>query len=193
MFRISTKRIAFIVLCVGIGICLAVFIRQREKNRENAGDPSPAEEASRPIPVAAPESRDTITKETYFPDGRLRTRAGYHNDRLHGTFMAWYTNGQLQVREEFVNGVSHGTRTKWYSSGLRKSEAQIVEGQIHGGYTTWNKDGTVANRASFRAGKPHGVSTSYYPSGFIKAVVTAEEGEVLAREQWADGEYRVSP
>lgn len=43
-----------------------------------------------------------------------------------------------------------------------------------------------------KQGEPEGIAWAYYPSGFAKAETTVQDGKVLNRRSWKDGEYKTT-
>jgi antitoxin component YwqK of YwqJK toxin-antitoxin module len=128
-----------------------------------------------------------IALETY-PDGALKSRSAFSNGVLHGISEGWHTNGTLQVREHFVGGISHGVRTKWYASGVKLSEANVEHGKIEGLFRRWHENGKLAEEIPLKGNEPDGVSRSFYPGGALKSQVRLENGKVMERQSWKEGE-----
>ena len=118
-----------------------------------------------------------------FPKMRISIVDGLPNGWSEG----WHTNGQMQVREFFHAGVADGLRTKWYPSGAKMSEAEIRSGKLHGKFRRWHKDGTLAEEMDMVEGEPDGVAYAFHPSGYVKAIASLKNGELLERKEFADG------
>ncbi len=123
-------------------------------------------------------------------NGRWKSRSMVVKGLLHGVSQGWHTNGQLQVREHFKHGISHGLRTKWLENGKILSETAIVEGQHHGTFRRWHENGQLAEQIEMKKGDPDGLSLAYYPSGFVKVQARLQDGHVVERQSWNDGELK---
>jgi antitoxin component YwqK of YwqJK toxin-antitoxin module len=123
-----------------------------------------------------------------YEDGLRKSLSAVTNGLLHGLSTGWHTNGQQQVEEHFVAGVSHGPRIKWHPSGQKLSEVMIIDGQLHGTFRRWDESGTLTEEIEMKAGQPDGLSRAYYPSGALKTQVRLEQGRVIERQSWHDGE-----
>ena len=135
----------------------------------------------------------TGTVIEYYAPKQLQSRSVVSNGLLHGLSEGWHTNGVRQVAENFINGVSEGVRVKWYPSGAKLSEATIVGGKLNGTFRRWHENGKLAEQIELLDDQPHGESLAYFPSGFLKARVRLERGEVKTRESFADGEVPGPP
>jgi antitoxin component YwqK of YwqJK toxin-antitoxin module len=128
-----------------------------------------------------------------YPNGATLAHSAISNGVANGLSETWYTNGQLQMRENFRDGVSDGFRQKWYENGAKMSEANIVDGKITGLFQSWYENGRPKERIEMKAGNPDGVAWAFYPSGFTSAETSLQEGKVLNRKTWKDGEYKTTP
>lgn len=135
----------------------------------------------------------TGTVVEYYSPGRLQSRSWVSNGLLHGVSEGWYTNGTIQVQEYFVAGKSHGVRTKWYPNGTKLSEAAIADGKLNGTFRRWFENGTLAEQIELRDDQPTGLSLAYYPSGCLKVRARVENGRVLDKHTFADGEVKSPP
>lgn len=124
----------------------------------------------------------------HFENGEVRLRSAVVDGRLHGISEGWSTNGVRNLEEDFLDGRPHGRRTTWHANGQKRSEGQLVMGQQDGLYRLWNEDGTLSTEASFAMGKPHGTSRIWYSSGFLKSEVVMDQGTLLSRQDFQDGE-----
>lgn len=124
-----------------------------------------------------------------YPTGQLKSRSQVVRGRLEGLSEGWHVNGVLQVREHFRGGASHGRRTKFDQNGKALSEAYLVGGKLHGLYREWNPDGTLAEEIALATGANHGWSYAFFPSGSVKARALFEQGVLIERQTWQEGDY----
>jgi antitoxin component YwqK of YwqJK toxin-antitoxin module len=122
------------------------------------------------------------------PEGRLQSRSHVLNGVLDGVSEGWFTNGVMQVREHFVAGKADGLVTKWHANGSKLSEGTAREGRLEGVFRRWHDNGRLAEEVTLRAGLAHGISRAWFPSGNLKAEVELEDGKVVQKQSWKDGE-----
>ena len=70
------------------------------------------------------------------------------------------------------------------------SEARIVNGKVTGLFRRWYDNGQLAESMQMRDGQPEGLALAYYPSGFVRAETTIQNGRTLQRNFWKDGQFR---
>ncbi|HWD17893.1 MAG TPA: toxin-antitoxin system YwqK family antitoxin [Verrucomicrobiae bacterium] len=128
-----------------------------------------------------------IMSETY-TNGVTMARIAISNGLVHGWTETWFANGQRQSREGFKNGVSDGLREKWFENGRKMSEATISNGVVVGNFRRWYDNGQLAEMIEMTNGQPAGVA--WYPSGYVKAETTVQNGKALNRRFWKDGELK---
>lgn len=122
-------------------------------------------------------------------NGALKSRSKVVGGVLEGVSEGWYTNGVIQVREHFVAGVAEGVVTKWYATGNKLSEGMARQGRLEGVFRRWHDNGKLAEEVTLRAGVAHGISKAWFPSGHQKAEVELDEGQVVQKQFWNDGEH----
>ena len=135
----------------------------------------------------------TGTVIEYYAPRQLQSRSVVSNGLLHGVSEGWHTNGVRQVTEHFIAGVSEGVRVKWHPNGTKLSEAAIVGGKLNGPFRRWDERGRLAEQIELVDDQPHGESVAYFPSGCVKTRVRLERGQVVARENFKDGEVPGPP
>lgn len=126
----------------------------------------------------------------YYPGGVLLSRCEICSGRLEGLSETWYTNGQMQVREYFKQGVSDGLREKWHENGARLSQATIIGGKVSGTFRSWYPNGQLNEQIEMSRGRPVGTAWAYYSSGCLKAETLVQDGGVISRKLWKDGERK---
>lgn len=123
-----------------------------------------------------------------YGDGALRSKSFISNGVLEGISEGWHTNGIRQVREFFVAGKSEGTVTKWSADGLLVSVGTAHEGRLHGKFQRWHTNGVLAEEMELRDGVADGLARSWHASGHPRAEVRLEQGKVVSRRYWDDGQ-----
>lgn len=123
-----------------------------------------------------------------YGDGALRSKSFVSNGVLEGISEGWHTNGVRQVREFFVGGKSQGNVTKWSADGLLLSVATAQEGRLHGKFQRWHTNGVLAEEMEMRDGVADGLARSWHASGNPRAEVLLDQGRVVSRRYWEDGQ-----
>lgn len=123
-----------------------------------------------------------------YGDGALRSKSFVSNGVLEGLSEGFHTNGVRQVREFFVGGKSEGEVTKWSADGLLLSVATAREGRLHGRFQRWHTNGVLAEEMEMRDGVADGLARSWHASGSPRAEVVLEQGRVVSRRYWEDGQ-----
>lgn len=127
-----------------------------------------------------------------YTDGVVRSRSQVANGLLNGVSEGWSEDGQLVVRETFSNNISNGLRTKWHPNGTKLSEATIENGKVVGEFKRWHDNGELAELLRLKDGEPEGESWAFYPSGYARAMTRHENGSLVHRGAWRDGEHKVT-
>ncbi len=122
-------------------------------------------------------------------NGMLKSRSHVVNGVLDGLSEGWFTNGVVQVREHFVGGIADGVVTRWHGNGAKLSEGTARQGRLEGVFRRWHDNGRLAEEVNLRAGVAHGISKAWFPSGNQKAEVRLEDGKVVQKQFWQDGEH----
>jgi antitoxin component YwqK of YwqJK toxin-antitoxin module len=123
-----------------------------------------------------------------YETGLLKSRSAISNGLLEGVSEGRYTNGLLQVREHFKRGTSNGVREKWDERGNKISEALVVDGKLEGIFRRWHENGHLAEQIEMRRGVPDGTALAYFPSGFLKTEAKLQDGHLVEKRSWKDGE-----
>ncbi len=124
----------------------------------------------------------------HYEDGQVKSQTHLADGKPHGKSVAYFPDGQVQIRESYHKGISHGKRIERYESGTKKSERMIIDGVNHGRYRQWYVDGTLQSEVQLFEGEPNGISRAWFPSGYLKAEVEMDNGTLVSRKSWEDGE-----
>jgi antitoxin component YwqK of YwqJK toxin-antitoxin module len=71
----------------------------------------------------------------YHPNGKLKTKGGVKNGKLHGQFDCWYESGQKQASLVWINGVKYRGLRAYYPSGnkIERDKQEIINYVFYSG------------------------------------------------------------
>lgn len=102
---------------------------------------------------------------TYFPDGRLKSRAEYRMGRQHGPEIEYYSNGKVGRRSHYEQGRCISTRY-FGADGRPWGTDSIVPAE--GTYVSLFPSGKTHCTIDFKNGYRHGKTSFYYPDGTLE-------------------------
>ena len=85
----------------------------------------------------------TKTKETFHPNGKLKTIATYRSDKKHGKETFYHDNGVFQAECEWVNGLQNGEVISYDKNGNKVKQSFLVDGNYHGTQKEWWPNGEL--------------------------------------------------
>ena len=95
-----------------------------------------------------------------------------------GTSKNLIAEGKLLCQTRFVDGLKHGEKVEyWAETGEPRRIIPYKDGRAHGTMKAWHLNGELKRRVSCRDGLLHG-----------EEVVFSDEGKVITRRFWLDGE-----
>jgi uncharacterized protein len=93
----------------------------------------------------------------YYPDGRLRARGTYTDDKRTGTWEFYYESGQLEQRGIFdERGLPSGKWIWYYEHGGLLREEHYVNGLLDGMMTEYDSDGNILTMGDYIEGLEEG-------------------------------------
>jgi antitoxin component YwqK of YwqJK toxin-antitoxin module len=136
--------------------------------------------------VKQSDSKDSITSLGYlkkgqkegiwlewYPNGSIRAKTGWHQDRYEGEFKGWYPNGRIKVIGQTSDGEVDGQWKSFYTSGLPASES-ISETGLAVSAKVWTPSGEPCPHTNLKNG--NGILYQYQ-----------EDGSVLKIQKFANG------
>jgi len=147
-------------------------------------------------------------RESYYPDGSLKSRMEIKNGELDGIIEEFYENGKIKLKGQHRKGMAEGEFIRYYPSGVIEgretyaidklngfvlqydslgnldTKAQFIDGLQSGQMIMYFSDGTVKAELEYRNGVRHGKYTSYFKGGNIKMKALAENGETVYFEEY---------
>ncbi len=94
---------------------------------------------------------DTLEKTEYYPNGQIRIKGTYKNNKRDGEWIYYFEDGKVWSQGTFKDGKSDGV------------------------FTVYNKDGSLFMRSSYKNGKPDGKWLFYENNRLKKEVVFAND------------------
>ena len=124
----STPRAAIAVLLAAAGLACGAHEPRALLRETFYADGSPWTSAF------LKQGRSDGEARTWWPGGRLRSRATYVDGELGGPFRSWYADGTPREDAAYRAGRLHGARRAWYPNGAPESEGEFADGRRTG---TW--------------------------------------------------------
>lgn len=104
-------------------------------------------------------------RETFYPNGKIFTRATYEDNQLVGGTTTWYENGQKKITGQFIDDEKHGLWRHFYEDGSRYREIEYVNDRPHGKHIKWHKNGQIHEQGHFKYGRRYAFWTTWYFGG----------------------------
>ena len=79
--------------------------------------------------------------QTWWPDGREKSRLNFLHGKPQGWSLLYFANGQLDQKNLFEDGVMLSTQS-WRDDGTPLHAVEYVDGRKHGLERRWGEDGT---------------------------------------------------
>jgi len=93
------------------------------------------------------------TYEEYHPNGKMKIKAVYKDDKLEGPYKSYHENGKLHINAAYKDGELSGLYVEETEQGLKKLTATYKEGKLNGPLTQYEK-GKPALTAVYKDGEP---------------------------------------
>ncbi len=79
--------------------------------------------------------------QTWWPDGREKSRLNFLHGKPQGWSLLYFANGQLDQKNLFEDGVMLSTQS-WRDDGTPRHAVEYLDGRKHGLERNWAEDGT---------------------------------------------------
>lgn len=145
--------------------------------------------------------------ETWYKNGKLKSKLNYLEGRRDGVARWWYDNGEKRLECNYSNGEFDGKRTAWDRNGKLLGELEckdnvrwdgqyvgfndesksVVEisnyrdGKTHGQYETWYADGKPKHKSNYVNGKQDGLVTWWYDNEEKRLEYTSKNGKIVGK------------
>jgi antitoxin component YwqK of YwqJK toxin-antitoxin module len=141
-------------------------------------------------------------RNTYFPDGTIKTSGGYVEGKKEGTHRIYDKEGNIVSAEIYSTDVKMGEgvvdkkgnfQGPWklfYETGQLKAEGMYENSQREGDWTFYHKNGEIEHRAKYAEGKPQGVWKWYFDDKTLRRTEYYRRGKEdgLSEEYNEDGQ-----
>lgn len=127
--------------------------------------------------------------ETYWPNGRLKTRAEFKAGLMDGVSERFERDGTPERHEEMRAGYVHGTARALGAEGRVQQEAQFREGVRHGSLKVFHESGKLLEEFVFDEGELMQERT-YFLNGELRAETRRTNDRLQARGFWDNGKLR---
>lgn len=104
-------------------------------------------------------------------NGKLKTEAVYHDNKLHGLLIRYDENGHVISKETYDRGTLKGPAE--YFSYARNTVfhtlCSYINALLDGPFTLTQKDGKVREQSTYAKGRLDGPRKTFYPTGALEA------------------------
>lgn len=124
------------------------------------------------------EGEMTGVRKTFDNEGNLLSKTPYAEGKPHGESRTYDHEGRVLSEVGYVEGLKHGRKVDyWPESGEPRRVIPYKEGRAHGEMRQYHLNGELKRSVYCREGLLHG-----------EEVVRSDEGRVVTRRWWLDGE-----
>jgi antitoxin component YwqK of YwqJK toxin-antitoxin module len=130
--------------------------------------------------VDSEESVILDLRNTYYPDGKVKSSGGYVEGKKEGTHRVYASTGEVisgelyskgeKIGEGIVdqNGGFQGDWKLYYDSGELKAEGKYEDSERTGEWIFYHPNGTVEHKGKYVKGLPQGAWKWYYDNGKLR-------------------------
>jgi antitoxin component YwqK of YwqJK toxin-antitoxin module len=151
-------------------------------------------------------------RNSYYPDGSVKSTGGYVDGKKEGTHRYYDIDGNIETAEIYSRGEKtaegiidekgdyQGFWKLYYDSGELKAEGEYENSNRIGEWTFYHKNGEVEHRAKYVEGLPQGRWTWYFDNGKLRreeyyrrgkedgeSTEYDEDGNVIAQGEYLSG------
>lgn len=144
----------------------------------------------------------------WYPNGQMRRRVHFQEDRLHGVWSEWAQDSTLQTENWFTEGKRINRETNYYSENRPESELSFLEAPLElvgqddwwnarpatyapvgttvqtGPVKAWYDNGQKHLAGYYRDGQRHGEFAWWHPNGNRKLIGQYENGARIGSWTW---------
>ena len=148
--------------------------------------------------------------ESYFPNGKTRSRIEYqegeyqgklqfwfanglkeqenyiNNGQSDGDYKIWHPNGQIAMSSKYKNDIPTGMRQRWYESGEPWTYVRFDNGKMVGELKQWFRNGKLERLGHYKNGLRDGIYKVWYESGKPEAELDYRQGQILSAQCWTE-------
>ena len=138
------------------------------------------------------------TYETFWEDGKPKSRQRYNKDGIRISSEEWYQDGQRKMQATYdsrgniekqerwtpegqqtilIDVTDKGIFRKWNPEGVLKESGQYKDGALEGTWEKWNDNGVLIDRARYTAGKENGLHESWFQDGVKRKEYQMADGK----------------
>jgi len=107
-----------------------------------------SDEQQRQILAHAILSAVKARRSRYYPDGHIREKVKFVNDRMDGEYISYFENGHVREHEYYRNGRLDGRYEIFYKTGHLKLMENFRNGKFDGEYICFTKTGRSRKKGS---------------------------------------------
>ncbi len=115
--------------------------------------------------------------QSFYPSGKLETKANYKNGKLNGYLRSYYENGLLRLDAHYKDGRFNGLIKEYYKNGQLEREMVMKNGIWDGFVRVYYPNGALASEENYKDGSLNGLYVKYYSFGGLSKIGYYKEGK----------------
>lgn len=130
---------------------------------------------------------------SYFDDGKLKTKETFKNNLLHGKYLSYQKKGFLYEKIQYRNGNKSGKSIRYYSNNKLSLVARYKNGEKHGIKTSYFQNGNIETTGDYENDELIGTHSFYYKNGQLQKNVFYIKGEKngIVKEYYESGDLKL--
>ncbi|OTG64210.1 toxin-antitoxin system YwqK family antitoxin [Acinetobacter silvestris] len=150
-------------------------------------------------PNGKPRSRIEYTDGTYngdlkfwFANGLKEQESTVRNGASNGAYRIWHPNGQLALSMGYKDDMQNGMKQRWYENGEPWTYVRFENNKMVGELKQWYRNGKLERLGAYRDGVRHGTYKTWYADGTPEAVLNYQAGKIMDAQCWDESAKSIS-
>ncbi|WP_171263544.1 toxin-antitoxin system YwqK family antitoxin [Acinetobacter sp. ANC 5054] len=122
----------------------------------------------------------------WFPNGLKQQENTIIDGESEGDYKIWHPNGQIALSMKYKNGVENGLRQRWYKDGKPWTSAVFQNNKLISDLKMWFENGKLERHGYYRDGVRHNSYKIWYDDGKPEAVLQYNLGKITSAKCWKE-------
>ena len=124
---------------------------------------------------------------SFYNDGTPKEKIGIVNGKKQNKSTYWFPDGKLKIVATYHNGKLHGEKKQWSNDSVYTlvSHLNYHLGKVHGEQKQWYKTGELYKRLNLNMGKEEGIQQAFRKNGDLYANYEAKNGRIFGMKKAA--------
>jgi antitoxin component YwqK of YwqJK toxin-antitoxin module len=90
--------------------------------------------------------------ENYHPNGKLKEKSVFNDEKQYWLITEWYENGQKKSEGTSKDNKIYEFLTEWYENGQKKTELGLdsIDGKLNGSNRRWYENGQIEFEQTYK-------------------------------------------